>query len=314
MAPVVSGTDDFSQCSLARMRTGAQHANCISNLPPANVRIPDSLGSTRAPVGSSFSWQLLVTNVGGLTARGVRVELTLASALTIVDASVVGGSCTSGGGAVQCEIGDLAGGATSAIQLVLSSDVVGSNTIAAEVTADNDGTRRDNDASGELVIEAPADVSVTLHGPATAMANETFTVGFQVANVAADDAGAVTVQIDIPTGMSIGSASLANGSCTTGATQIECTLSPLGPGIQASGSVSLMASAPGSAALHAKVSGDYYDSNAANDTADLVVAVSSASSPATAEPPGSGGGGGGSFGLLLLLALAPLQRARRRRA
>jgi hypothetical protein len=315
MAPVVSGTDDFSQCSLSRMRAGAQHASCISKLPPANVRIPNSLGSTRAPVGSPFAWQLIVTNVGGLTARDVRVELTLASELTIVDAGVVGGSCTSGGGAVQCEIGDVAGGGKTAIQLVLSSDTAGTNTIAAQVTADNDGTRRDNDASGEIVIEAPADVAVTLHGPATALAHETFTVGFQVANVAADNAGAVTVQIDIPAGTSVGSALLANGSCTTGATQIECTLSPLGPGIEASGSVSLMASGPGSAALHARVSGDYYDSNAANDTADLVVSVSSKSSPATAEPPASGGGGGGgSFGLLLLLALAPLELARRRRA
>jgi hypothetical protein len=236
----------------------------------------------------------------------------LTSALTIVDAGVVGGSCTSGGGAVQCEVGDVAGGATTAIQLMLSSDVAGSNTIAAEVTADNDGSRKDNDASGEIVIESPADVSVTLHGPATATANQSFDVGFQLANVAADNAGAVTVQIDIPAGTSVGSASLANGSCTTGDTQIECTLSPLGPGISVSGSVSLMASVPGSAALHATVSGDYYDSNAANDTADLVVAVSSASSPAIAEPPATGGGGGGSFGLLLLLALARLQRARRR--
>ena len=257
----------------------------------------------------------MVTNVGGLTARDVHVELTLASALTIVDASVVGGSCTSGGGAVQCEVGDLGGGETRAIQLVLSGDAAGTNTIAAEVNANNDGTHRDNDASGEIVIEAPADVAVTLQGPATAMAKQSFTVGFQVANIAADNAGAVTVQIDIPAGTSVANASLANGSCTTGATQIECTLSPLGPGISASGSMSVMASEPGSAALHAKVSGDYYDSNAANDTADLVVSVGSASSPATAEPPASGGGGGGgSFGLLLLLALAPLQRARRPRA
>jgi hypothetical protein len=154
---------------------------------------------------------------------------------------------------------------------------------------------------------------VTLQGPTTATANKTFTVGFQIANIAADNAGTVRVQIDIPAGTTVGSASLANGSCTTAAAQIECTLAPLGPGIVASGSVSLMASAPGSATLHAAVSGDYYDSNSANDTAELVVAVSSASSPATAEPPSSGGGGG-SFGLLLLLALAPLQFARRRRA
>jgi hypothetical protein len=314
MAPVVSGTDDFSSCSLSRMRQGAQHASCISNLPPANVRIPDSLGSLRGPLGTPFAWQMYVMNAGGLTARDVRVELALPADLTVVDASVIGGSCTSGGGAVQCEIGDVAGGSSRAIDLQLRGDAAGTNTITAQVLAANDSNRRDNEGSGTVVIEAPADVSVTLQGPTTATANKTFTVGFQVANSAADNAGTVTVQIDIPTGTAVGSASLANGTCTTAATQIECTLAPLGPGIAASGSVSLMATAAGSATLRAAVSGDYYDSNRANDTAELVVAVSSAASPATAEPPSSGGGGGGSFGLLLLLALAPLQYARHRRA
>ena len=45
-----------------------------------------------------------------------------------------------------------------------------------------------------------------------------------------------------------------------------------------------MASAEGSAALHAAVSGDYFDTNNANDTAELVVAVSSASSPRLQPP------------------------------
>lgn len=314
MAPVVSGTDDFSTCSLTRMRAGAQRASCITNLPPANVRISESLGSTRRQLGARFPWQLKVTNGGGLTSRNVRVELTLPASLAIADAGVVGGSCTSGGGAVECELGDLAGGNTRAIELELSSDVAGMNAITAHVSADHDANRKDNDGSGSIVIEASADVAVALHGPATAIANQTFTVGFEVTNIAADNAGAVTVQIDIPAGTTVGSASLVNGSCTTGATQVECTLTPLGPGIAASGSVALMASAPGSAALHATVSGDYFDPNSANDTADLVVAVSSASSPPTAESAASGGGGGGSFGLLLLLALAPLQRARRWRA
>ncbi|HKS55569.1 MAG TPA: M12 family metallo-peptidase [Steroidobacteraceae bacterium] len=318
MAPVVSGTDDFSACSLTRMRQGAQHASCITNLPPANVRISNSLGSLRAPLDTPFAWQMYVMNAGGLTARDVRAELALPADLTVVDASVIGGSCTSGGGTVQCELGELAGGSSRAVDLQLRGDVAGTNTITAQVSADKDANRRDNEGSGTVIIEAPADVSVTLQGPTTATANKAFTVGFQIANSAADNAGAVTVQIDIPAGTTVGSASLVNGSCTTGAAQIECTVAPLGPGIAASGSVSLMASAAGSATLRAAVSGDYYDSNSANDTAELVVAVSSASSPATAEPPssggGGGGGGGGSFGLLLLLALAPLQYPRHRRA
>ena len=173
--------------------------------------------------------------------------------------------------------------------------------------------RRSEPVSGAIVIEASADVAVSLHGPSTAAANQAFTVGFDVANVAADNAGTVTVAIDIPAGTTVGSASLANGSCTTGAGQIECTLAPLGPGSTASGSVALTPSVPGNAALHAAVSGDYFDPNGANDTAELIVTVGGASSPASA-PPAASSGGGGSVGLLLLLALAPLQLTRRRRA
>ena len=147
------------------------------------------------------------------------------------------------------------------------------------------------------------------------MANERFTIGFDVANIATDNAGTVTVKIDIPAGTTVSSASLTSGSCTSDAASIECTLAPLSGGTTASGSVSLTSSAQGSAALHAAVSGDYFDTNNANDTADLVVAVSGAASLASqpaASATSGGGGGGGSIGLLLLLALAPLHRARRR--
>lgn len=313
MAPVVSGTDDFSACSITRMRSGAQQASCITNLPPANVRVASQLGSVRRQLGTTFQWQLQITNVGGVTARNARAELALPASLSILDASVVGGSCASGGGAIECELGDIAGGNVRTIELDLRSDVAGANAITAHIRADHESTRSDNDGAGSIVIDAPADVSVSLQGPASARTNQSFNVAFQVANTADDSAGTVTVEIDIPAGTTIGSASLTSGSCITGADKIECTLAPLSAGATVSGSISLMASADGSAALHAAVSGDYFDTNNANDTADLVVAVSSTAPAAAAQPAGSGGGGGGgSFGLLLLLALAPLQRARRR--
>jgi hypothetical protein len=316
MAPVVSGTDDFSTCSLTRMRQRTQRASCITNLPPANVRIAGDLGVARRQLGASFKWRLPITNVGGLDSRRVHAELTLPTSLSIIDASVVGGSCVAGGGAVECELGDIAGGDVRMIELELDGSSAGSHIVTAHVTADHDLDRSDNDGSGTILVEAPADVSVRLRGPTSATANERFTVGFDVANVATDNAGTVTVRIDLPLGATIGSASLADGTCTSDAAGIECTLTPLGGGSTASGSVSLMAAAEGSAELHATVSGDYFDTNNANDTADLVVAVSGAAVLATQPPAptGSGAGGGGSIGFLLLLALAPLHRARRRGA
>jgi hypothetical protein len=321
MAPVVSGADDFSPCSLTRMRQRTQRASCITNLPPANVRIASNLGVARRQLGASFKWRLPITNIGGLDSRSVHAELTLPTTLAIVEASVVGGSCTSGGGAVECELGDIAGGNVRTIELELDGNSAGSYAVAAHVTADHDLDRSDNDGSGTILVEAPADVSVRLHGPATALANERFTIGFDLANVAADNAGTVTVKIDLPLGTTLGTASLAIGVCTSNAGSIECTLAPLSAGSTASGSLSLMASDAGSAALHATVSGDYFDTNNANDSADLVVAVSAAA--LATQPPtdvgggggsSGGGGGGGSIGFLLLLALAPLHRARRRGA
>ena len=317
MAPVVSGTDNFSACSLTRMRQRTQHASCITNLPPANVRIPSDLGIARRQLGASFNWQLPITNVGGLGARNVRAELTLPDTLSIVDASTLGGSCSSGAGTIECELDDLAGGNLRTVDLELRASSAGSYAIAAHVSADRDLDRGDNDGSGSLLVEPPADVSVRLRGPTSAMAHQRFTVDFDIANVAADNAGTVTVKIDLPTGAAVGTASLTNGSCTSDAASIECTLAPLGAGATVSGSVSLTASDEGSAALHAAVSGDYFDTNSTNDTADLVVAVSGVAanaSPPAASAGASGGGGGGSFGLLLLLALAPLHRARRRGA
>jgi hypothetical protein len=317
MAPVVSGTDDFSPCSLTRMRARTQQASCITNLPPANISIPANLGTARRPLAAPFRWQLPISNAGGLDSRNVRAELTLPAELSIADAHVVGGSCMSGGGAVECQLGDMAGGDLRTIELGLISNVSGSYPIAARVTADHDASLADNEGSGTILVGAPADISVRLRGPATAMANERFTVDFDVTNGTTDTAGTVTVLIDIPAGTTVGSASLSNGTCTSAATGIECTLTPLGGGSTASGSVSLTASTAGSAALRASVSGSYFDTNNANDTADLVIAVSGAAAAAVSQPPAAnagGGGGGGSFGLLLLLALAPLHRARRRRA
>jgi hypothetical protein len=318
MAPVVSGTDDFSQCSLTRMRQVTQHASCITNLPPANVRISSDLGIARRQLGSPFTWQLPITNAGGLSSRNVHAELTLPATLSIIDASVVGGSCLAGGGAVECDLGDIAGGNVRTIYLELDGSSAGSHAVVAHVSADHDVDRSDNDGSGTILVESPADVSVRLRGPTSALANERFTVDFDIANVATDNARTVTLKIDLPAGATVSTASLPNGTCTSDAASIECTLAPLSAGATASGSVSLTASGEGSAALHAAVSGDYFDTNNANDTADLVVAVSGvvvrASQPPASAGASGGGGGGGSFGLLLLLALAPLHRARRRGA
>ena len=194
----------------------------------------------------------------------------------------------------------------------------GSNTIVAHVSADNDSDRTDNDGSGAIVVEPPADVSVTLHGPATAMANETIHRRLRRrqhrCGQRRDGHGA-----DRHPGGHDGPQRLADQrqlhERRCAASSARSRRSALAS--TASGSVSLMASAAGNAALHAAVSGDYFDHEQCQrhgrprrrrQRRSLRSRLSQAAAAS------GGGGAAARSACLLLLALAPLHRARRRRA
>lgn len=144
----------FSDCSLAMMRPRMQAASCIVALPPANLAIPADLGTVHQPLGTPFEWELTVTNSGGSPALGSHVELLVPPVVTVDDAWVAGGTCTSGAGAITCQMGDISGSATRVVHLTLRSDVVGTNSIAAHVGAQNDAQAANNDGSGTLVVDA----------------------------------------------------------------------------------------------------------------------------------------------------------------
>jgi hypothetical protein len=315
MGAIVSGSDDFSQCSLDRMHATMQTALCLAYLAPANLAVAQNLGTTQRAVSSLFQWQLQVRNVGGLAARNVRADINVPTALTIEDAVVSGGTCTSGAGAVQCQLGDLAGDMTRTITIDLRSETIGSHTIAAQVVADNDFEGSDNAGIGTVRIGAEADLALTLQGPASTATSESFNIDVRIVNQAPIRADGLELLVQLPSGVSARSAALANGTCTIEGSTVRCTLATLEAGATASGTLSLSAALPGGVTLRATLSGDYVDPNAANDLADFKLDVTGATvqtAPASQAASG-GGGGGGALGLLPLLGLIGLIRPVRRR-
>jgi Metallo-peptidase family M12/Domain of unknown function DUF11 len=310
MAASVNGNDQFSQCSLDRMRPRADAAKCITALPPANVAVPHDLGTVHQALAASFAWDLLVSNSGGLSAADVRAELLVPPVMHIDDAYVSGGSCTSGAGVIQCQLGDIAGGAAHAVHLVLRSDVIGSNSISARIESSSDASTANNSGDGTIVIEPEADLGVALHGPGAASTTDAFVVSYTVTNQAMVSAADIVLTITAPAGVTVAQPTLANGTCAVEAAAVRCTLGSLAGGARAGGSVALSATVAGSLALRASVSGSYVDPNSANDLADLSVAVGGAAQRAEER----GRGGGGSTNLLFLLATAVLTRLRRRTA
>jgi hypothetical protein len=313
MGAIVSGSNDFSQCSLSRMQATMQTATCLSFLPPANVAVSANLGTMQRAVSAPFQWQLEVTNVGGLAAENVRADINIPAALTIEDAVVVGGSCTGGAGAVTCLLGDIPGDMTRRVTVDLRSETVGSHAIAAQVTADNDFSGENNSGIGNVRIGPEADLALTLQGPGSAATVESFNVELRILNQAAIRVEGIELLVQLPNGVSARSATLANGTCTMQGSDVRCTLAGLEPGASASGTLSLSAALPGGVTLRATLSGDYVDPNGANDLVDFKVDVTGAVVQAAPASQPSGGGGGGALGLLPLLGLIGLVWPARRR-
>jgi hypothetical protein len=316
MSPAVSGNEAFSPCSLDLIRPKVQAATCITALAPANVAIPASLGETRHAVDAPFEWQLSVVNQGGMTATGVHAQLSLPAAVTFTSASVADGTCTSGAGTIDCDLGNIAGGATRTVTLALQSDTAGSYSISAAVSAQNDSSVLDNAGTGSIAIASGNDVSIAIVVPSSVSMHDVFALTFDVANTSTRDAADITVAIPTASAFAISQVNLAGGSCVQSGATVTCSLSQLAAGANASGVLTLQANQTGTFALQAQVSGNYVDDQPGNDRAEAAVTVSASPTAAVtnstaASSGGKSGGGGGSMSLLLI-GLMAFRRSQRR--
>lgn len=304
MSPSVNqSVSRFSQCSLDMMQARAQAAACITALPPADLSIPADLGTLHQAVSTPFDYELFVSNVGGSTALGGRVELLVPPVVAIDDAYVTGGTCTSGAGAISCSLGDVPGSAIRVVHLRLHSDVLGTNSISAHLTSQNDASLANNDGQGTLAIDPEADLAIAMQAPAWIESGTSGNATFTVDNTAAIDAITVNVEFTLTPGLTAGSAQIAGGSCMILPQSVRCTLPSLAAGGSVGGSVGITGAGVGQSTLQAHVSSSYIDPATANDTVTRTITVTA---PATSPTSSSGGGGGGSNSALWLLALAAL--------
>jgi hypothetical protein len=316
MSSSINGNDTFSSCSLGIMQPKAAGASCITTLSKADIAVDANLGSVRKPLDSSFDWQLTVRNAGGLTTADARAEIALPSALTIEEAFVSGGTCTSGGGLVACELGDIAGGNSAVIQLVLRSSTAGSYPISVDVSAANETNVANNHGQGTISTQPEVDLAVSLQAPASSAAGTSFNTTLSATNRSDIDADTVTITLSLPEGVTAASATFGGSSCTVATGSITCSLSALAAGTTAIGSATLTANAAGSALLQAQVSSNQIDRVPSNDSAAATVSVTTGVLPAAqSSSSGGGGGGGGGMGagfLALLLATLGLKKLQRR--
>lgn len=138
---------------------------------------------------------------------------------------------------------------------------------------------------------------------------ETATARFSVANAGSAAASGVTVEVVLPPNVSLDSASVSQGSCTSGAGVVSCAIGDLPAGSNRSVTLKATAVEVGEGELAASVMADA-DDEPANNEAIAPLTVSEEVQVPTAEAitptAGEATGGGGAVGLpaLLLLGLA----------
>jgi hypothetical protein len=309
MSPRVNGSEAFSECSLQSIQPRIAAAECVRALPPANLRLAADLGTTRALVDTSFDYEIPVANVGGMAATNVRADVLMPPTLLVEDVYVIGGSCTSGAGVVQCYMGDITGGTSRSIYFTLRSHIVGTNTIFAEVSALNETDVSDNRASGTIAIEHEVDIAVSVDAPARVLAATPFAARFTVTNTMSSVANDVRTTIRLPPELAALNATLEGGDCTIGNAEITCLITRLPGGNSASGVLSLRAERVGPTTLRIATSGSYIDRVTANNVVETSIEVVATE----ARSMGRGNGGGGSMSVLTLamLGLLGLWRASR---
>jgi hypothetical protein len=303
MAPTINGSDTFSQCSIAQMQRKIASASCLTPVFAPDLGLSTPSPKQRVAAGKAVDYVLAVANGGSEPATASRLTATFANGLNV---GQVPDGCTASGQRVDCNLGDVAGGAGREIAVPIRGDTPGNYTVSAAVSSPDDGAPA-NDSLDDVVAVLPV-VDLALAGdPATMQANTQLTVLASLANHGDFTASDVEIEGTLSAGLRPDQATLAGASCAISGQSVTCPAQALAARGEIVLALVVTGVAAGAQQVALTASSGGADSNPADNSLAIAVSVSA--------PPG--GGGGGALGWPALLALAAVligQGARRPRA
>jgi uncharacterized repeat protein (TIGR01451 family) len=121
--------------------------------PAADLAIDISDSADPVSRGSTFTYTLVVTNLGPGSAASVQVTDTLPGDVRFVSANSTAGTCSQADGTVTCLLGDLGSGASATVTINVTARRTGTATNTAQVSsAASDPNPVNNTATEETVI------------------------------------------------------------------------------------------------------------------------------------------------------------------
>ena len=297
MAPSVSNSQQFSACSIGVMQNVIAGASCVAPLPAIDVSIQQDGQAPNVLLGASTDFSYEVSVNGMLPVANVVADFTLPGILALDTVTASSGSCTSGAGAISCDLGDLPQLSNHTIVISTTPSAVGAGTLNASVTTSDTDERASNNQDARQVTVNPAvDLVVDASVPARVDVDSRTTVTATLENVSDLQATNLSLSVSLEDGLRADSASWSIGTCTVTAQQVDCQANSLGA--QSSSNLTIMATAisAGRKDLAFSLSSAEADANPSDNSAAGTVTVGT--------PQSSDDGGGGTTSPLLLLAFA----------
>jgi uncharacterized repeat protein (TIGR01451 family) len=183
-------------------------------------------GPAAGTVGTSFSYQITVSNTGGATVPGVTVTDAVPAGLTVTGVSFTNtgggsGNCTAQQN-VSCAVGDLAAGGSANVTIAVTPASCGTfNNNAGASSSDPFVAPVSTNAPVVTTVPCPAGpaLSVTKTGPASVTPPDTFSYTVTVTNSGGTDTTATTVTDTVDPAFVVTSVTFTNsgggsGTCT----------------------------------------------------------------------------------------------------
>ncbi len=306
MAARLNGSDEFSQCSLDQMadnilQAETQRDPCIKPLPSVDMSFGLDDPAPSALLGNTATVTFNVINAGTMPASNVLADFELPANVSLISAAASMGSCTDGGGRVNCAIGDVQGITTVTVTLTSDTVAVGSGTFNASVSADIDDDTTNNQSSLTLTVDPAVNLSVTPPSTRQISVDQSTGLTALLENTSILDATGVTLSIAVSPGLRVDSASWPLGACTVSDSQIDCDGASFRALSNVTLSLGVTALTEGSKTISFSMSSTEDEADPANNTASATLDVG----PPQQEE--SSGGGAGLW-LLPLLGLFALRR------
>jgi uncharacterized repeat protein (TIGR01451 family)/MYXO-CTERM domain-containing protein len=301
-----SSNNRFSQCSLDQMADDIAQAElrgCVAPLPSVDMSFGLADPALEVLLGNTATVTFDVINGGTLPATNVAADFTLPTNVSLISAAASMGTCTDGGGVVNCAIGDVDGITTITVTLTSDTTAVGSGTFSASVAADTDDDPTNNQNSLTLNVQPAVNLSVTPPSARQLGIDQSTGLTALLENTSILDATGVTLSVAVSAGLRVDSASWPLGTCSVSDTQIDCEGATFAAQSNTTLSLGVTATSEGSKSISFSMASAEAEADPANNSANATVNVS-------APQEDSGGGGAG----LWLLPLLGMLATRRRKA